>query len=228
MAPLCRSSAFLSTLRLHFIFLKKKKCPVCPVSMYQLPNFEEDLSPARCCKNRGGRLRWNNIPIALNGQLGFCRALWDESSPSYTPPFRAMKRKQGPASSSSQAKKTKPTLGTPAGTSSVLSSLQELLDFSQVKTEEDIEHRFNHIAKTLLHEVHLVVMVVKHEDTKDTKKEIEFEILEAEFYLQIGGCHEDPFTHGSEEQKLSGRWCVRFKCSTARGWWPFEGSYRGV
>lgn len=129
-----------------------------------------------------------------------------------------MKRKQGPASSSSQAKKTKPTLGTPAGTSSVLSSLQELLDFSQVKTEEDIEHRFNHIAKTLLHEVHLVVVVIKHEDTKDTKKEIEFEILEAEFYLQIGGCHEDPFTHGSEEQKLSGRWCVRFKCSTARGW----------
>jgi len=37
--------------------------------MYQLPNFEEDLSPARCCKNRGGRLRWNNIPIALNASL---------------------------------------------------------------------------------------------------------------------------------------------------------------
>ncbi|KAF8806017.1 hypothetical protein BYT27DRAFT_7103161 [Phlegmacium glaucopus] len=115
-----------------------------------------------------------------------------------------MKRKQGPTTTSlSQAKKTKLT-DLETGTSALPVSLQELLDFSRVKTEEDIECRFNHIAKILLHESHLVV-VVKNEDTNATK-EIEFEILEAEFYLQSGGCHEDPFTHGSEEQKISGTW----------------------
>lgn len=82
--------------------------------------------------------------------------------------------------------------------------LQELLDFSQgVKTEEDIERRFKQIAVTLLHGYHLVV--AQHDE--DTK-EIEFEILEAEFYILIGGCYEDPFTHWSEKQKIGGQWCV--------------------
>lgn len=114
-----------------------------------------------------------------------------------------MKRKQGPATSSSQSKKTKPCLGT----DTVLPvSLQELLDFSQVKTEEEIQRRFNRVAKTLLHECHMVM--VKLDDDEGTK-EIEFKILEAEFYLQImDRCHQDPFTHGSEEQKISGTWCV--------------------
>jgi hypothetical protein len=106
-----------------------------------------------------------------------------------------MKRKQGPTPTTfSQFKKTKGTTV----------ELQELLDFSQgIKTEEDIERRFKHIAETLLHGFHLVVV----KDTI-TSKEVEFEILEAEFYLQLNGCHEDPFTHGSEEQKISGKWCV--------------------
>lgn len=113
-----------------------------------------------------------------------------------------MKRKQGPTSASfSQAKRIKPISGP---TEAVL-ALQELFDFSKTKTEEDIERRFNHIATTLLHECHLVVIVVDAADA--VTKEIEFEILEAEFYLRIVGCHEDPFTHGSEEQKISGKWC---------------------
>ena len=87
-------------------------------------------------------------------------------------------------------------------TAATVEILQELLDFSQgVKTKEDIERRFKAIAESLLHEFHLVAV------TEDTTKEIEFEILEAEFYLQIAG-HEDPFTHGSEEQKISGNWCA--------------------
>jgi hypothetical protein len=113
-----------------------------------------------------------------------------------------MKRKQGPITSFSQTKKTK-------GSDAVV-VLQDLLDFSRgVKTEEDIERRFKHIAVTLLHEFHLVV--VQHD------KEIEFEILEAEFYLLIDGCHEDPFTHCSEEQKISGNWCV-VQCPASLFW----------
>ena len=81
--------------------------------------------------------------------------------------------------------------------------LQDLLDFSRgIKTEEDIERRFKHIAVTLLHGYHLVV---QHDEDS---KEIELEILEAEFYLLIGGCYEDPFTHWGEEQKIGGQWCV--------------------
>jgi hypothetical protein len=104
-----------------------------------------------------------------------------------------MKRKQGPTTSSSPTKKSK-------GFDDVV-LLQELLDFNQgVKTEEDIERRFKHIAATLLHGFHLVV---QHDG--DT---IEFEILEAEFYILIGGSYEDPFTHWSEKQKIGGQWCV--------------------
>ena len=38
--------------------------------------------------------------------------------------------------------------------------------------------------------------------------EIEYDILEIEFYLLKEGCHEDPYTHGAEEQRSSGRWYV--------------------
>jgi len=107
-----------------------------------------------------------------------------------------MKRKQGPITPSSQTKKTK------GFDSDTVELLQDLLDFSRVKTEEDIERRFKHIAASLLHGSHLVVVVQDDEDTK----EIEFEILEAEFYLLIDGCYEDPFTHCHEKQKVSGQW----------------------
>ena len=35
---------------------------------------------------------------------------------------------------------------------------------------------------------------------------VDYEIIELEFYLQKSGLHEDPFTHGSDEQRQSGRW----------------------
>lgn len=80
-----------------------------------------------------------------------------------------------------------------------LSALRGILDFSGVDSEEEISRRFERISTALLQEFRLVV---RRENVTD----VEFEILEAEFYLQIGGCHEDPFTHGNEEQRVSGRW----------------------
>src|ERR1700678_35938 len=92
------------------------------------------------------------------------------SGPSY-PLFHAMKRKQEPATSPSHPKKTKPSFGSASDTVPSLQD-QELLDFNQIgNSEEDINRRFNHIAKTLLHEFHLVVVV---KDTTTTQ-EIQFE-----------------------------------------------------
>jgi hypothetical protein len=84
-----------------------------------------------------------------------------------------------------------------------LLAFKNLLDFSLVDTEEEIASRFDRIAKALMHEFRLVVR-------RENAQEMELEILEAEFYLQIAECHEDPFTHGSEEQRVSGRWYVGF------------------
>ena len=83
--------------------------------------------------------------------------------------------------------------------SAKLSALREILDFSGVDSEQEISRRFERISTALLHEFRLVVR-------REHATDVEFEILEAEFYLQIGGCHEDPFTHGNEEQRVSGRW----------------------
>jgi hypothetical protein len=80
-----------------------------------------------------------------------------------------------------------------------LSALREILDFSGVDNEQEISRRFERISTALLQEFRLVVR-------REHGPDVEFEILEAEFYLQIGGCHEDPFTHGNEEQRVSGRW----------------------
>jgi hypothetical protein len=79
-------------------------------------------------------------------------------------------------------------------------SLHELLDFSSLEDEYAISNRFDVIARVLMHDYWLVVS----RDGAETA----FEIQEVEFYLQKAVCHEDPFTHGSEEQKVSGRWCV--------------------
>ncbi|TFK33296.1 hypothetical protein BDQ12DRAFT_691389 [Crucibulum laeve] len=78
------------------------------------------------------------------------------------------------------------------------SPLLRLLDFPTFDNQDDISHRFDEIANSLLHSYHLVV------NCGDA--ETKFEILELEFYLHMAGCHEDPFTHGSEEQKICGRW----------------------
>ncbi|KAG6844461.1 hypothetical protein H0H87_006744 [Tephrocybe sp. NHM501043] len=77
-------------------------------------------------------------------------------------------------------------------------SLQQNLDFSSLNTASTINKRFDTVGYALLHDFHLVVRSGDEEEA--------FEILELEFYLRKDGCHEDPFTHGSEEQTISGRW----------------------
>ena len=76
----------------------------------------------------------------------------------------------------------------------------QLLDFSALDNISAISDRFDQVANALLHNHMLVV--------RCGEMETEFRILELEFYLQKHKCHEDPFTHGSEEQKIRGRWCA--------------------
>lgn len=78
----------------------------------------------------------------------------------------------------------------------------KLLHFSSLVDESEILYRFDQIARVLLHDFYLVV--------QGKQLKTEFEILELEFYLQKKACHEDPFTHGSEEQKICGNWYVAF------------------
>ncbi|PPQ65733.1 hypothetical protein CVT24_011766 [Panaeolus cyanescens] len=77
---------------------------------------------------------------------------------------------------------------------------QNLLDLSSLQTEEEVNERLERISKALLYNFR---MAVRREGQAE---DVEFDIVEAEFYLQIGQIHEDPFTHGSEEQRFSGRW----------------------
>jgi hypothetical protein len=88
----------------------------------------------------------------------------------------------------------------PHSSSSTTPDLPALLDLSSLHDESAISDRFDEIARVLMHGYHLVV----------SREQVEtaFQIQEMEFYLQKAKCHEDPFTHGSEEQKVSGRWCV--------------------
>lgn len=76
--------------------------------------------------------------------------------------------------------------------------LQKLLDFSTVSEEIEMNARFKQIASMLLHDYRLVLT--------SGGSEFEYDLIEVEFYLYKSGCHEDPFTHGTEEQKESGRW----------------------
>ena len=77
-------------------------------------------------------------------------------------------------------------------------SLTNLLDFSSLTTHSDIIIRFEQLADALLCGHYLLL--------NHGGLEHEFDILELEFYLQKTGCHEDPFTHGADEQRYSGRW----------------------
>jgi len=79
-------------------------------------------------------------------------------------------------------------------------SLHDLLDFTSLDDDISITNRFDTIARVLMHEHQLVVQCAGTETV--------FEIQEMEFYLQKAGCYEDPFTHGSEEQKVGGQWYV--------------------
>ncbi|TFK47000.1 hypothetical protein OE88DRAFT_1714758 [Heliocybe sulcata] len=73
-----------------------------------------------------------------------------------------------------------------------------LLDLSRLGSESDISVGFGAIAREMLLEYRLTL----------TCGDIatEYDILELEFYLYKPGCHEDPFTHGADEQKRSGNW----------------------
>ena len=79
-------------------------------------------------------------------------------------------------------------------------ALESLIDLSDVENQEQLQVRFDAVAKALLCDYNLVVT------RPGTTTKVEF--MEIEFYLQKEGFHEDPFTHGSEEQKLAGRWQV--------------------
>jgi hypothetical protein len=116
-------------------------------------------------------------------------------------PMFAKKQKAGVEVSSSlnDASNTKDPSDSELDVGAKLSALREILDFSGVDSEQEISRRFERISTALLQEFRLVVQ-------REHATDVEFEILEAEFYLQIGGCHEDPFTHGNEEQRVSGRW----------------------
>lgn len=82
--------------------------------------------------------------------------------------------------------------------SSNSATLATLLDFSYLVQLSDIARRFDELASALLRDFSLVL--------QSGDVETEFSILELEFYLMKSQCHEDPFTHGSEEQKKSGCW----------------------
>lgn len=82
--------------------------------------------------------------------------------------------------------------------------LLQLLDFSSLQNVADIAVRFDQISHALIHDFRLVVG--RGHGEGNHKIETEMQILEMEFYLWKEGFHEDPFTHGSEEQKTSGKW----------------------
>ena len=78
--------------------------------------------------------------------------------------------------------------------------LSSLLDFSHLSSQADIYSRFTQLSQSLLN--HHTLLLLRQ------GLEIEYDILEIEFYLLKEGCHEDPYTHGAEEQRSSGRWYV--------------------
>ncbi|EMD40266.1 hypothetical protein CERSUDRAFT_148142 [Gelatoporia subvermispora B] len=61
-----------------------------------------------------------------------------------------------------------------------------------------IHERFDEIATMLLQNFRLVI--------NNSNIRSQYDILELEFYLRKPDCHEDPFTHCSEEQRCCGQW----------------------
>ncbi|KAA1466622.1 hypothetical protein DENSPDRAFT_46333 [Dentipellis sp. KUC8613] len=68
-----------------------------------------------------------------------------------------------------------------------------------------LTERFDEIASLLLQRIVLVCQTYGPTQPEPTKSE-EYELLELEFYLRMGDHHEDPYTHGSDEQRFSGQW----------------------
>ncbi|KAI0053757.1 hypothetical protein FA95DRAFT_484486 [Auriscalpium vulgare] len=76
-----------------------------------------------------------------------------------------------------------------------------------------IQDRFNLLAEQLLHRYRIVCTAGSEvaDGAGSSSSELkaqhtEYDILEVEFYLFKKGCHEDLFTHGSEEQRTAGLW----------------------
>ncbi|KAI0321966.1 hypothetical protein OF83DRAFT_1096699 [Amylostereum chailletii] len=81
--------------------------------------------------------------------------------------------------------------------------LDVLLDFSStaLSSTSSITERFDCIAELLFTRYRLVVNLLGTSTSRE-----EYDILEVEFYLDKEGCHEDPYTHGAEEQRVGGQW----------------------
>ena len=89
----------------------------------------------------------------------------------------------------------------------VIPEIASLLDFTSLSSASAISSRFDDIANALFRDYQLVVA--------NGEAKTAFQILEMEFYLQKPGDHEDPFTHGSEEQRNSGQWYVVLQFPTS-------------
>jgi len=79
--------------------------------------------------------------------------------------------------------------------------LTEALDFTALNSLQEISVRFDELARSLMfsHVIHL-------HTPGFPPKDVEYEILELEFYLHKPDCHADPFTHRATEQRRSGQW----------------------
>lgn len=100
------------------------------------------------------------------------------------------------------------------GESSSSSDLPALLDFTHLFEETDIRNRFEAIAHSLIND-HLLEMHSFHYsddecigDRKESQWKVlqTYKVLEIEFYLRKDRWHEDPYTHGSDEQRVAGQW----------------------
>lgn len=112
--------------------------------------------------------------------------------PRYHSKPRLEEREDGTTTRESSLSSLSPTVD------SAQHTLLSLLDFSSLDTQEKIASRFSEVAQSIIHAHRLVI-------SKDSTV-TEYEVLELECYLIKPGCHEDPFTHGSDEQKRSGCW----------------------
>lgn len=79
--------------------------------------------------------------------------------------------------------------------------LTQALDLTTLSSLQEISDRFDELARLLMfsHVIHL-------HTPGHPPKDVEYEILELEFYLYKPGCHADPFTHRAAEQRSSGQW----------------------
>lgn len=85
--------------------------------------------------------------------------------------------------------------------------LSSLLDCTSLTTHAETAARFDTIANEILHRYHLRIAVPKADGAIVYT---DYEVIELEFYLYMTQYHEDPFTHGSDEQKRSGQWYVSY------------------